>query len=97
MSKHLRQGRAWHESDRARVHATPQVFHAGEAAAPAPIIHGDADPTAPVEHGRRMAKALARAGRPHEYLELAGAGHGLGNASHRLRFLATHPGPEAQH
>lgn len=93
----LQFGSFW--SDSARLHATSPVFHAEAVTAPALIIHGDADQIVPVEHGRRMAKALARAGRPHEYLELEGAGHSLGNAGHRLhfltaleRFLATHLG-----
>ena len=87
MRKHLRQGRAWHESDSARLHATSPGFHAGDVAAPALIIHGDAARTVPVEHGRRMAKALAGIGRPQAYLALADAGQDLGKYGLRYSHL----------
>ena len=44
-----------------------------------------------------MVKALTRAGRPHEYLELKGAGHSLGHPTHRLQYLKALDGFLAQH
>lgn len=81
----LQFGSFW--SDSARLHATSPVFHTAAIKTPLLLIQGDADQTVPVEQARSMVEALTRAGRPPEYLELKGAGHSLGQPTHRLQYL----------
>lgn len=91
----LQFGSFW--SDSARLRATSPVFHTAAIKTPLLLIQGDADETVPVEQARSMVKALTRAGRPHEYLELKGAGHNLGHPTHRLQYLKALDGFLAQH
>lgn len=44
------------------------------------IFHGTADPLVPVEQSKDMFAALQKAGRPAEYVEFPGAGHGFHGA-----------------
>jgi dipeptidyl aminopeptidase/acylaminoacyl peptidase len=43
---------------------------------PVMVVHGDADRIAPVEASRNMVVQLKKLGVNHEYVEVAGAGHG---------------------
>lgn len=43
---------------------------------PVLVIHGSEDTIVPVEQGRLMDKALTKAGKVHEYMEIDGEGHG---------------------
>lgn len=59
----------------------PTTF-VGEDDPPAFIAHGDSDTSVPLHQSTRLHDALTAAGIPHEYLEVAGAGHGnLGTAT----------------
>ncbi|MFV3074399.1 alpha/beta hydrolase family protein [Niveispirillum fermenti] len=51
-------------------------FHNVEkVGAPVLLIHGDLDIQATVDHSKEMARALSRAGKPVEYVEIAGMDH----------------------
>ncbi len=43
------------------------------------LIHGTKDTDVPHEQSVMMNAALAREGVPHEFISVAGGGHGLGN------------------
>lgn len=81
----LQFGSFW--SDSARLRATSPVFHTQAIKTPLLLIQGDADQTVPVEQARSMVEALTRSGRRHEYIEIKGAGHSLGNPTHRRQYL----------
>ena len=49
-------------------------------AAPALIVHGDADRTVPIVEGETMHAALTNAGVPASFMRIAGAGHGFEGA-----------------
>lgn len=74
-------------SDSARLAATSPARHAARIQAPVLLIQGSADLVVPVEHGRMMDAALKRAGKPHQYLEIAGGNHSLSAPAHRLQFF----------
>ncbi|MDN3544156.1 S9 family peptidase [Kinneretia asaccharophila] len=78
-------GRAW--GDRERLRATSPALQAERIRVPVLLVHGTADRVVPVEQSRDMAKALKRAGKPYEYIELEDGDHYLGRNSHRLQFF----------
>ena len=55
---------------------------------PVLLVHGDRDSVVRVRQSRNMAKALAQAGKPHQYVELPGGDHGLSSNAQRTAFLA---------
>jgi dienelactone hydrolase len=55
---------------------------------PVLLVHGDRDLYVPVEQSERMAAALARAGKQHEFVRLENATHYLGRKSDRVTLLA---------
>ncbi|MDB5471744.1 MAG: family peptidase [Caulobacter sp.] len=63
-------------TDGAMLRAASPALHADAIDIPVLVIHGDEDFTVPVEQGRLMDKALTKAGKTHEYMEIEGAGHG---------------------
>jgi len=60
---------------------------ASQADAPILLIHGKDDTVVPVEQSRRMAEALAKAGRPHELVIHKGEDHWLSRGDSRLQTL----------
>lgn len=60
----------------AKQEASP-LFHIDDRTAAFLIFHGTEDPLVPVKHSRDLDAALKKAGRPSEYVEFAGAGHGF--------------------
>lgn len=78
-------GRAW--GDRERLRATSPVLQAQRIQVPVLLVHGTADRVVPVEQSSDMAKALRRAGKPHQYIEQEGGDHHLSRNSHRLEFF----------
>jgi dipeptidyl aminopeptidase/acylaminoacyl peptidase len=63
-------------TDAAMLRAASPALHADAIDIPVLVVHGDEDFIVPVEQGRLMAKALAKAGKVHEYMEIEGGGHG---------------------
>jgi dipeptidyl aminopeptidase/acylaminoacyl peptidase len=63
-------------TDKARLEAASPRLRAAEIKVPVLLIHGESDEIVPVAQSRAMAKALKAAGKPHEYIEVAKAGHG---------------------
>jgi len=61
---------------------------ADQADSPMLLIHGRDDTVVPIEQSRVMAEALRRAGKPVEFVELAGEDHWLSRAETRQRMLA---------
>jgi dienelactone hydrolase len=79
-------GRAW--GDRERLRATSPALQAQRIQVPVLLVHGTADRVVPVEQSADMAKALRRAGKPHQYIEQEDGDHHLSRNSHRLEFFA---------
>ncbi len=75
-------GNAW--NDRERLKATSPALHADQIKAPVLLIHGTMDRTVPIDQSEAMDKALRRAGKPHQFIELEGGDHQLSRNSHRL-------------
>jgi len=63
-------------TDAAMLRAASPALQVDAIDIPVLIIQGDEDYIVPVEQGRLMARAMAKAGRPHEYWEIEGEGHG---------------------
>jgi dipeptidyl aminopeptidase/acylaminoacyl peptidase len=64
------------------------VNHAADVSIPVLLIHGTQDYTVPYRQARSMVKALTKAKKPFEYIELKGVGHGFDNDADHTRFLA---------
>lgn len=60
---------------------------AAELRVPVLIAHGDEDPIVPVEQSRLYAKALKKAGKPHEFHVYEGAGHGFEDPADHADWL----------
>jgi dipeptidyl aminopeptidase/acylaminoacyl peptidase len=60
---------------------------AGEADAPVLLIHGKLDTVVPVEQSREMERALRRAGKPVQIIELEGEDHNLSMSATRTAML----------
>jgi dipeptidyl aminopeptidase/acylaminoacyl peptidase len=80
-------GSPWRDGPRL-VAASP-VHQAAAINAPVLLVHGDRDRVVAVGHSRSMERALAAAGRPVTYLEIAGGDHALANRSHRRQLFET--------
>lgn len=93
-------GGTWQEQRQLRDNSP--VHRADDIVAPVLLVAGSLDRVVPPEQTRVMARALRRAGKEHELVELEGGGHNLARADHRLayfsaldRFLAQHLAPRA--
>lgn len=64
------------------------AHQAARAGAPILLMHGMDDTVVPFDQSSRMADALGRAGRPHEFIRLTGEDHWLSRAETRQRMLA---------
>lgn len=80
-----------------RLRAASPAAHPERARAPILLVHGRDDAVVPVEQSRNMARALRRAGKSVELIELDGEDHWLSGGQTRLatlealdRFLAEH-------
>ena len=60
---------------------------AERADAPVLLIHGKDDTVVPIEQSRIMKRALERAGKPVEFVELGGEDHYLSNPQTRAAML----------
>ena len=53
---------------------------------PVLLVHGSVDSTARLEQGEAMRNALAKANKPHEWVEVAGEGHGFYTQKNQIDF-----------
>ncbi|WP_271066917.1 S9 family peptidase [Caulobacter sp. NIBR1757] len=74
-------------TDAAMLRAASPALQVDAIDIPILIVQGDEDYIVPVEQGRLMAKALAKAGKPHEYWEIEGEGHGGFERDVELKYL----------
>jgi dipeptidyl aminopeptidase/acylaminoacyl peptidase len=85
--------------DKSVVSASPSQ-NAAKVRAPVLLIHGVNDSVVPIQQSRAMDRALKQAGKPHQFIELAGEDHWLSRSENRIRtlkelerFLAQHLSP----
>jgi dipeptidyl aminopeptidase/acylaminoacyl peptidase len=71
----------------AHVVAKSPARNATAARAPILLIHGTDDTTVPIDQSRAMARALAAAGKKHDFIELEGDDHYLSMSTTRVRTL----------
>ena len=64
------------ETEAEKLNDRSPVNHAGKATGKLLLVHGENDNRVPVEQSRQMARAMEAAGKPYEYLEIPGQGHG---------------------
>jgi dipeptidyl aminopeptidase/acylaminoacyl peptidase len=73
--------------DRAALEAASPTTLAASIKVPVLLVHGAKDKTAPIAHGEMMRDALARAGHPAEWIEVANEGHGFYDSEHRKQYF----------
>lgn len=76
------------DNDDASLHALSPARLADRADAPILLIHGADDTVVPVGQSREMERALRRAGKPVEFVELKGEDHWLSRDATRKAMLA---------
>lgn len=72
--------------DQALLDASSPVSHAAKIKAQAMLIHGDADIRAPIAHAKAMRKALEKAGKNVEWIEIDQSGHGAFSMKSKLEL-----------
>ncbi len=80
-------GSPWRDGP--QLAAASPLQRAGAITAPVLLVHGDRDRVVAVDHSRSMERALAAAGRPVTYLEIAGGDHALADRGHRRQLFET--------
>lgn len=75
------------KANRERFEAMSPYHHVTQIKCPVFIAHGDEDRNADTSQSRRLVKALAKAGVPHETMFVADEGHGLASTQHRVEFF----------
>lgn len=74
-------------SDSARLKATSPVYSVKNIRAPLLLLHGKLDTVVPIRQSEGMAKALHKAGKPYEFIELEDDDHWLSYADSEKRAL----------
>ena len=74
------------EGDEVMRSISPAKF-AGQADAPILLIHGKDDTVVPIEQSEKMASALKSAGKPVEFMKMAGEDHWLSRGATRTAML----------
>lgn len=74
-------------ADKGKLNATSPALLVTKATAPILLIHGDKDTIVPPEQSQVMANALKAAGKPVEYVVLAGENHYLTRSATRTQML----------
>lgn len=77
----------WGAAKSADLRALSPSVLAARATAPILLLHGDDDIVIPIEQSQRLARALTAAGKPVEFVPMAGAGHDLGGPTVLLALL----------
>jgi acetyl esterase/lipase len=62
------------------------IYHIDQDTVPFLLFHGALDRVVPVEQSRRFYQALRQAGRPADYIEFPGEGHGFSRPANRETF-----------
>ena len=75
------------KEDKARLLEVSPVEHAEAYRAPVLLLHGDQDTVVPIVQSSRMARALRRANRRVEFVELDGEDHWLSQSETRIAML----------
>lgn len=78
-------GSLWNDGQRLRD--TSPINQVEKIKAPILLVHGIDDRRVPVSHSENMARALARAGKPHRLVLQKGGDHRLSLEEHRVQFL----------
>lgn len=74
-------------ADREQLRAASPALHAESIKAPILLVHGERDRRVPIEQSRRMAKALRKHKKPHQFVELDEGTHLLSRAENRIKFF----------
>lgn len=77
------------EADSLRLVDRSPINHADKITGPLLLIHGNHDNRVDVEGSRVMANKLKEIGKPYEYLELEGQGHGVKGIENNITYYAT--------
>ena len=72
--------------DKAQLDDFSPINHATKISANAMLIHGEADFRAPIEHAHAMRKALRKAGKDVEWIEIDQSGHGAFSMKSKLEL-----------
>jgi dipeptidyl aminopeptidase/acylaminoacyl peptidase len=87
--------------ERGVLEAISPTALAARITVPVLLVHGKEDEVAPIVHAEMMRDALAKAGRPPEWMAVPNEGHGFYESEHRKQyyqkieaFLARHLGPD---
>ncbi len=73
--------------DRAELDALSPALHADVFSGPVLLVHGRDDTVVPIDQSKRMYKALRRAGKDVEFVQLKGEDHWLSRADTRVQLL----------
>lgn len=73
--------------DAQRLEATSPVNHAKAFKSPLLLLHGKDDRIVPWRQSEGMARALSKAGKPHEFITLEGDDHWISRAANEKRVL----------
>lgn len=79
------------------LEANSPLFNAGRIRVPVLLVHGGRDRVVAVDHAKKMAAALAKAGKEHELLILEGSGHNLRDGGDRAALMSKIEGFLARH
>ncbi|MDM4764917.1 prolyl oligopeptidase family serine peptidase [Pelomonas sp. SE-A7] len=73
--------------DRARLEATSPCLHADRIQVPVVLVHGTVDRQVEYQYSVKMAAALKKAGKPHQFIKLDRGDHPLSHVPHRVQVL----------
>jgi dipeptidyl aminopeptidase/acylaminoacyl peptidase len=74
-------------AEREQLRAASPALHAESIKAPILLVHGERDRSVPVEQSRRMAKALRKHKKSHQFVELDEGTHLLTRSENRIKFF----------
>ncbi len=74
------------ETGKQQFDSVSPLKRAAEITVPVLIAHGNKDVRVPIEHSEKLVAALKSAGKPYQWIELQGEGHGIVGPNNQLRF-----------